>query len=186
MAELDYQYLSTLVERIKSGDSDAFAELYAATFNKQYRFAYQYLKDRYLAQDAIQEVYILVLKNIHKLKDSKVFISWLNQINFRVCFYLAKRQNRYNSELNDYDKEEITGQAPQRSNPENKVINQTESDYILEQVLNLPYYESQAIIMRYYHNMKIDEIAVAIDVSSSTVKRYLASGKRKLQEVLNI
>lgn len=49
--ELDYDYLAKLVERTQMGDSDAFAELYTATYQKQYRFAYQYTKDSYLAQD---------------------------------------------------------------------------------------------------------------------------------------
>ena len=52
-----------------TGDSDAFAELYAATYQRLYHFAYHYLKDEYLAQDALQETYILVLKNIHSLKN---------------------------------------------------------------------------------------------------------------------
>lgn len=56
--ELDYDYLAKLVERTQMGDSDAFAELYTATYQKQYRFAYQYTKDSYLAQDILQDVYI--------------------------------------------------------------------------------------------------------------------------------
>ena len=74
MAELDYDYISTLVSRARTGDSDAFAELYAATYQKEYRFAYNYLKDEYLAQDALQETYILALKNLYTLRDSKLFI----------------------------------------------------------------------------------------------------------------
>ena len=38
--ELDYDYLAKLVERTQMGDSDAFAELYTATYQKQYRFAF--------------------------------------------------------------------------------------------------------------------------------------------------
>lgn len=37
--ELDYDYLAKLVERTQMGDSDAFAELYTATYQKQYRFS---------------------------------------------------------------------------------------------------------------------------------------------------
>ena len=80
MSVLDYQYIAKLVTRTMTGDSDAFAELYAATYQRLYHFAYHYLKDEYLAQDALQETYILVLKNIHSLKNPELFISWLNQI----------------------------------------------------------------------------------------------------------
>ena len=88
MAALDYKYIAKLVEKAQMGDSDAFAELYAATYQRQYHFAYRYLKDEYLAQDALQETYILALKNLSKLKDPTLVIAWLNQINFRVCFNL--------------------------------------------------------------------------------------------------
>ena len=91
MSVLDYQYIAKLVTRTMTGDSDAFAELYAATYQRLYHFAYHYLKDEYLAQDALQETYILVLKNIHSLKNPELFISWLNQICFRICFNMQKK-----------------------------------------------------------------------------------------------
>ena len=45
MPALDYSYMAELVVNAQGGDSDAFAELYAATYQKQYQFAYSYLKD---------------------------------------------------------------------------------------------------------------------------------------------
>lgn len=99
MEALDYKYIAKLVSRAQIGDSDAFAELYAATYQRQYLYAYHYLKDEYLAQDALQETYILALKNLVKLKDPTLVISWLNQINFRVCYNLHQKQQRYNSEM---------------------------------------------------------------------------------------
>lgn len=56
MDELDYNYLAELVLKTQRGDSEAFAELYTATYQKQYRFAYRYAKDAYLAQDILQDV----------------------------------------------------------------------------------------------------------------------------------
>ena len=103
MAALDYSYLASLVSRVQDGDSNAFAELYAATYQKEYRFAYKYLKEEYLAQDALQETYILALNHIGSLKDPKLFVSWLNQINFRVCFKMHQRQQKYNAEMTEYD-----------------------------------------------------------------------------------
>lgn len=99
MEVLDYKYIAKLVSRAQLGDSDAFAELYAATYKRQYLYAYRYLKDEYLAQDALQETYILALKHLADLKDPTLVISWLNQINFRVCYNLYKKQIRYNSEM---------------------------------------------------------------------------------------
>ena len=56
MQALDYDYIATLVNRTKQGNSDAFAELYTATYQQQYRFAYRFVRDKYMAQDIIQDV----------------------------------------------------------------------------------------------------------------------------------
>ena len=182
MAELDYQYIANLVNRAKTGNSDAFAELYAATFQKEYRFAYNYLKDEYLAQDALQETYILALKNLHKLKDSKLFVSWLNQINFRTCFNMHRKQNRYDMEINDYNN--INTNSANVHNPEDQVVRVDEQEYIMKKILDLPYTEGQVIIMKYYQDMKLEDIAQVMEISRSTVKRYLNSGREKLGELL--
>lgn len=100
MDELDYNYLAELVLKTQRGDSEAFAELYTATYQKQYRFAYRYAKDAYLAQDILQDVYILVLKNIDALKNPRLFVSWLNQITFRTCFDVCQKNRRHEEELN--------------------------------------------------------------------------------------
>lgn len=184
MADLDYQYIASLVEHARRGSSDAFAELYVATYQKQYRFACSYLRDEYLAQDAIQDTYMLVLRNISALKDANLFISWLNQITFRVCFKLQKKQKE-KDEVVIYDYEELEKQPSDNLDPEEYVVRIDEHDFIIRQIMNLPFTESQIIILRYYNNLKIKNIARLMDMSSSSVKRYLASGRRKLKLLLN-
>ena len=97
--ELDYDYIAKLVRKTQEGDSDAFAELYTATYQSQYRFAYQYVKDPYLAQDILQEVYILVLKNLDTLKNPRLFVSWLHQITFRICFDTWQKRKAHITQL---------------------------------------------------------------------------------------
>ncbi len=183
MAELDYQYLAELVKKAQGGDSVAFAELYAATYQKLYRYAYGYLKDKYLAQDAVQETYISVLKSLKKLKDPQLFISWLNQIAFRVCFRIQKQQSQYNEEcvISTDDGLDI---ADSSKDPELQVIKVDEHEYLLNQILKLPFSESQAITLKYLNNMTLTDIADLLDMSRSSVKRYLASGKRRLARLL--
>ena len=127
MKDLNIPYIAGLVIRAQHSDSDAFAELYALTYNKVYNYTRHYLRDDFLAQDAMQEVYILALKNIGKLNDPTVFIAWLNRICFHVCYDMT-------------------------------------------------------LIMRYYNDMKLEEIAAAMEISRSSVKRYIASGQEHLKE----
>lgn len=184
MSSLDYKYIAKLVSRAQMGDSDAFAELYAATYQRQYHFAYRYLKDEYLAQDALQETYILALKNLSKLKDPTLVLAWLNQINFRICYNLHKKQQRYDMEIADFN-ETVPNLLPSFSNnPEDEIIEIDSQEYIMNQILKLPFTEAQVIILKYYRNMKHDEIAELMDISRSSVKRYLISGREHLGKVL--
>ena len=189
MEALDYKYIAKLVSRAQIGDSDAFAELYAATYQRQYLYAYHYLKDEYLAQDALQETYVLALKNLAKLKEPTLVISWLNQINFRVCYNLHKKQQRYYSEMiidsdDSFDTDFNTGGISYQTSPEEAVIKVDSKEYLMNQILNLPFTESQVILMKYYQNLKLNDIAQLMDISRSSVKRYLASGRERLAKVL--
>ncbi len=176
---LDYQYLNSLVERAQNGDSDAFAELYLATYKKVHRFAYQYLRDEQDAEDAVQETYVVVFRKLRTLKDPKVFISWLSQIAFRVCFAMQKkRKNEVN--VSDVDFSELPAEANAADQPENIVVRIDEKNFIIQKIMGLPFSESQVIILHYYNEMKIDDIASLLDISRSSVKRYLASGREKL------
>ncbi len=125
MEQLDYDYLAKLVKKTQDGDSNAFAELYAATYQKEYRFAYQYVKDPYLAQDILQDLYIIVLKNIQTLKNPRLFISWLQQICFRLCFDAAKKQQKHAEELvyEDIRKLDVLEYASSSTPPPKKIRN---------------------------------------------------------------
>ncbi len=184
MSSLDYKYIAKLVTRAQMGDSDAFAELYAATYERQYHFAYRYLKDEYLAQDALQETYILALKNLPKVKDPNLVLAWLNQINFRVCYNLNKKQQQYNMEMTDYNESSASLLPSSSNNPEDEMVRIDSQEYIMNQILKLPFTEAQVILLKYYQNMKHDEIAQLMDISRSSVKRYLISGREHLGKVL--
>lgn len=194
MPALDYSYMAELVVNAQSGDSDAFAELYAATYQKQYQFAYSYLKDEYLAQDALQETYIIALKELSKLKDPMLLVAWLNQINFRVCFQLHKKQKRYDAEMGGYhegdpDRDQFPANSQMTlssssANPEDMVVKVDSREYIMKQIMKLPFTEAQVIILRFYRSLKYNEIAELLEISQSSVKRYLNSGKEHLANVL--
>lgn len=184
MAELDYEYLAKLVKKAQKNDSDAFAELYTATYKKQYRFTYQYVKDPYLAQDILQEVYIIVLKNLNTLKNPRLFISWLNQINFRICFNVYQKELRHSQQLGLEEGFKGSHSAHPSTSPEDQMQEKARQTELMEQILSLHPKEAQSIIMKFYNDMTIEEIANAMDCSKSTVKRNLAHGKAHLEELL--
>lgn len=175
--ELDMSYITRVVRQAQSGDSNAFAELYVATYPRLYRFSYRYLHDKYLAQDALQETYIRALQHLNQLQEPGLIICWLGQINMRICYRMLKKQE---SVLDD----EAMAQMPdvrKQADPENETVQIDYNEYLMKQILNLPFTESQVLLLRFYHNMKLGEIAKMLEISLSTVKRSLNSGMKRLR-----
>lgn len=183
MADFNHAYIGHLVQKSQSGDSDAFAELYAMTYQHTYNYAAHYLRDANLAQDALQETYILALRNIFGIKEPTLFVAWLNQICFRVCYDMSRKYRQEygenNPELLEFVRDEYEGH-----NPEGFAENNDEVARLKEAILSLPFNEQQVVVMRYYNDMKLEEIAAAINCSRSSVKRYLISARERLANIL--
>ena len=207
MEILDNAYLNDLVQKAQRGSSNAFAELFAATCQRQYACSCRYLQDEDLARTALRESYVRALKNIGRLQNPDLFIAWLNRINYRVCYEMRKKGDRENgmeaardlpspaavrsregnAERADHRKREGVpgreGSAGQEEGPEEEVLEVDHRKYLLRQVMNLPLMESQAFLMRYDQKMTLDEIGAAMNIRPGTVRRCLRAGKKHLQKM---
>lgn len=184
MKEINIPYLTGLVIRARQSDSDAFAELYAMTYNKVYNYARHYLKDVNLAEDAMQEIYILALRNLSKLNDPTLFIAWLNRISFHVCYDISQKLKANSGCVYDLSILEIIKDDHPYSNPEDSYQKKEEANHLSQALEQLPFHEKQVLVMRFFNNMKLEEIADAMDISRSSVKRYIASGQNALKNLM--
>jgi len=179
MADYNHVYIGSLVRNAQAGNSDAFAELYGLTYKHIYNYAAHYLKDEFLAQDAVQETYISALKNIRKINDPCLFVAWLNQIAFHTCFDICKKQNSAYG-LIDPEQLELAQDNNIEHNPEDICEKNDEVLSLQSAIEALPFHEQQVIVMRYYNDLKLEDIASMLRISRSTVKRYLNSAREKL------
>lgn len=179
--ELSHSYIAEYVKRVKMGDSDAFAELYNMTYQKVYNYARHYLHDDFLAQDAVQEVFINALRNIDKLADPTLFIAWINQISFHVCYDMAK-DRKIDVESSDTEILEEICDSGTDSNPEESYVDSEEKKRLREAIDSLPENEKQLVTLRFYKSMKIDDIVITTGISRSTVKRQLGYALEKIKK----
>lgn len=182
-SDYDYEYIASLVIQAQLGSSNAFAELYVMTYDNVYNYACHYLHDTFLAQDIVQEIYIQALRKINDLKNPSVFIAWLNQIAFHVCFHTCQKNNSQYGLVSDEMLFSIYDEKTDR-NPEAHAMQQDERVALQQAVDELPATEKQIIIMKYYNQMTIEDIASALGISRSTVKRQLADTQKLLKKKL--
>lgn len=148
----------------QTGNKNAFAELYTATYSRQYEYAFRYLDSADLAKEALRKIYTRALKEIQSLQTPQLFMAWLNRISFQVCFEM---QNLSDSSEN-----------------EKVMLKIGVSRFSLNQIMHLPMTESQVLIQHYYQKLPTREIARNLDITPASVKRYLRSGKFHLIKLL--
>jgi RNA polymerase sigma-70 factor (ECF subfamily) len=164
MKSLDYEYLGELLRMAQTGNTNAFAELYTATYSRQYEYAFRYLESVDLAKEALRIIYTRALKEIQTLQTPQLFMAWLNRISFQVCLEMQEKRNS--------------------SKADNVRLKIGAGTYNLNQMMHLPLTEAQVLIQFYYQKFSIKEIAHNLDISTASVKRYLRSGRFHLKKLL--
>lgn len=161
MKKLDEQYITHLVRKSQNGNSNAFAELYTATYQDQFAYSYKYLGDEETAKAAMKETYKRALTDIRMMKNPEHFQMWLELINFQVCYEMNEKNETGYMLIDD-------------------------KLYKVSHVIkNLPLTEAQILVRYYYKNEEISKIRKDLGVRKALVKRYIKSGRKHLQQLLN-
>lgn len=164
MTSLDYKYLDTVLADAREGDSNAFAEIYAATYAGQYEFAMERLDgDEFGAEDVLQETYIYALTNILQITSASMLLPWLYQVNFRICNGKKLRAKGIES-------------------PEAEVVEVKSFRPTIARLLRLPITQSQALIMCYACKMSARRAAKFMDLRVSALRSYRREGLRALSK----
>ena len=177
MANYNHRQIAMLVSLfVEENDSNAFAQLYGLTYNKIYNYACYYLKDTYLAQDALQEIYIQVMKKLPDLKEPELFISWLNTIAFHVCYDITIRKSKAEFSSRDL--------ADSQNTPEEFCTKNAVRSLLKQAIDSLSLMEQQIIVLRYFNDLTMEEISRACSVSLSSIKRHHHAALKQMKKYL--
>jgi RNA polymerase sigma-70 factor (ECF subfamily) len=81
-----------IVARVQRGDEQAFESLTKADFPRLYRVASGVLGDSHLAEDATQQAFVEIWRDIPRLRDPAKYEGWSYRLLVRVCYAEAKRR----------------------------------------------------------------------------------------------
>ena len=134
--------------------------------------------DYHTAEDITQETFIDAYMKLTELRDTSKLPSWLCQIAKNKCYRYYKRSRRIEGEIPE------SYQAGFDSMPEEIYLERENRDIIYKQVNSLPPKTSETVIMRYYEDKSIHEIADNLHIPEGTVKRRLYDGREKLRRAI--
>ena len=138
------------------------------------RTCFLYLRDRALAEDAVQETFLKAYRSLASFRGECSEKTWLMKIAMNTCCDL-RRAHR----LRRIDPRRIPDLLPQTAEP----FTQAE-EALVTQVMRLPRKLREVILLYYYQDMTVTEIAVSLGISQSTVSGRLKRARGKLRALL--
>lgn len=161
-----------LVKKAIRGDNKAFEELLVIHSEQLYRTAFIYVQNREDALDIVQETAYKGLLSIRQLKNAEYFLTWLTKILIHCAYDLIKKKK---NELPLENEFELTSANQDRN---------IERLDLIEALNELKEKYKSAIILFYFQDMPIHEVAKVMDVPENSVKTYLYRGKAQLNKLL--
>ncbi|ADK16036.1 MULTISPECIES: sigma-70 family RNA polymerase sigma factor [Clostridium] len=154
-------------------------ELMNSYGNDVLRMAYLYLKDKYLAEDVFQEVFIKVYKNFSKLKKSSSEKNWIMTITINTCRDVLRiswfKKVILSKDVYDNSFVDIC------ENVDDKVINKIQHEELLKQVMDMPRKYKEIIILYYYEELSTRDISKVLKIPEGTVRSRLFRARTVLK-----
>jgi RNA polymerase sigma-70 factor (ECF subfamily) len=167
---------TTLVERAKAGDEEAFASLSRAAGDRLLAIAYRILRDLGLAEDAVQQTLVLAWRELPSLRDVDRFDAWLHRLLVNACYREARRRRRWAANVRLLAIDE-----PERSNDYVSVV---ERDQLERGFRRLPPEQRAVFVFHHHLGMTHLEIAEHLGIPAGTVKSRLHYATNTLRAAL--
>lgn len=159
-----------LVKKAIRGSKSAYGELIAEYQVYLYKTAFLYVKNEADSLDAVQECVTRGMLAIGKLKEPRYFKTWITKILLN-CIWQDKKKTQTVS-LEEYQEKGV----------ENYLIEEKVDLYDAIDSLKAQY--KTVVILFYFQELKIREIAQIMDIPEGSVKVYLYRAKKQLREWL--
>jgi RNA polymerase sigma factor (sigma-70 family) len=173
------QSYESLVQAALAGDQPAFDELVTRFQGAAREWAFQALGDHHLAEDAVQEAFLVAYRQLHQLRDARAFPSWLKRIVISQCHRITRRA----APIAPLDDE--AGLPDAERDPASEVESRELEDTLRKAVQGLPDGERTVTEMFYIVGYSQQEIAEQLHLPLTTVKKRLQYARERLKETMS-
>lgn len=176
--------MSPVIRRCLSGDQQAQEELVLAAQNQVYYHCRKMLKHEEDALDATQEILISMLTRLDRLQDPEAFWGWLSAMTANHCRNVLTRGRREAQIPEDDEGNSLLDafeSLDEQTVPDKALDNDETRRMIVELVDQLPPPQRQCVLMFYYEEMSVKDIAAALETSEGTVKSRLNYARKAIK-----
>ncbi len=151
-------------------EQDDFERMFRATFPRVHRTVTLVLRDGDLAQEVTQEAFLTLLEHWRKVSRYDQPEAWVRRVAIRMAVRRAGREARRG------ERERATGRRPEPP-PEPDLD-------LAEAIASLTPRQRAAVVLHYYEDLSVLDVARVLDVSESTVKQHLHRARGRMAELL--
>lgn len=168
-----------LIKQVQKGDMQAFEKLFEKYKHKAIKTAYLLTGNQAMSEDIVQEAFTTCYLSIKKLKHPEYFKTWFFKLLTHIAWRAMKKEKVLMPVAEIY--EMIEDQAIR--NNTHKVQEEKET-LLYEEILKLNIKLQTTLILYYYNELTVKEIAKVMGCLEGTVKSRLHTGRMKLKENL--
>ena len=171
-----------LIKELLQGNESAMEILVKRYYDLVHSFIYRNTSDYNIAYDITQDVFIKMMKNIDKYQiENGKFKSWILKIAVNTTKdYFRSKTYKQRTQSYDISNQEIED----RTNVVDILSKKEEAIKIKEAIENLPKLQREAVILKYYNDLKIKEISYITGENENTIKSRLFNGVKNLKRLL--
>lgn len=177
-----------LVRLSRKGDRGAFEELVDMYKDKIYHLGYRMLGHGNEAEDIVQETFLRVYTNLDRYDETQKFSTWIYRIATNLCIdKLRKRKPNYSldAEMPDGEGSDWYSMLPSgQETPEEEVVLSETQEHIRQAIEQLPAKYKSVVVLRYLHDMSLQEIGEVLNLPVTTVKTRVHRGREFLRKKL--
>ncbi len=168
-----------LTERVKSGDSAAFEQLFRKYEHRLLNFFHKLCFNQALAEDLLQETFLRLWRSRHSLRPGAgKFSTYLFQIG-KNCWISHSQTRKYQSQAGAAEIGEVPDTGP-HIDPGALAESSELQEKLRDAISSLPEEQRIPFVLSRYEGLTYDEIAQVLAVSSRTVERRVTEAARQL------
>ncbi|UVE19739.1 RNA polymerase sigma factor [Pseudomonas sp. LS44] len=172
-----------LLQRYRSGDSEAFGVLYARHRLGLFRFLCGLCGDPALAEEVFQDTWLSLIRSDSELREAVQFKTWLYQIARNRLIDHWRKQGRHQALHDQYD-EQQHGEPDTSSSPDQQLGLARDQQRLQAALDDLPAEQREVFLLRAHGNLELGEIAELTHTPAETVKSRLRYAVQKLRRLL--
>jgi len=177
MEKLDIE----LIHETVAGNLQSYDTLMTRHQEYVYMIAYNFGKTKENALDISQDVFLKVYKKLNTFKENSTFKTWVSKVAYNESLNWSKRNKKH---LYQDDIEDSSNKIYNNQNPEEEILVNENKALLLRCLFELNTRYRLAVVLRYFENMPIKEIATSMNCSEGVVKNMLFRSIQKLKNSL--